>query len=95
MMNKEVKELLNKLGEMEDAPLIWINKKLYTLIEEKQRAIEEYNKLSSHFHNELDLRIKLQERIDKALTCIAEKDFYKDYEVCINDIEYVLGGKDE
>lgn len=75
----EVNELLDKLGQMEEAPLIWINQKLYTLIEEKQRAIKEYNKLSSHFHNELDLRIKLQERIDKAIEYI-EKETYPDYE---------------
>ena len=91
MMNKEVNELLDKLGQMEDAPLIWINKKLYTLIEEKQRAIEEYNKLSSHFHNELDLRIKLQERIDKAIEYISNEMF--DY-LETPDLLEILGGKE-
>lgn len=91
MMNKEVNELLDKLGQMEDAPLIWINKKFYTLIEEKQRVIKAYNELASHFYNEQDLRIKLQERIDKAIEYINSEMF--DY-METSDLLEILGGKE-
>ena len=34
---KEVNDLLKRLGELEDAPLIWINKKVYDMAEEIER----------------------------------------------------------
>lgn len=40
MMNKEVTELLNKLGSMEDAPLVWINRKVIENEKRINRAIE-------------------------------------------------------
>ena len=39
-MNKEVTELLNKLGSMEDAPLVWINRKVIENEKRINRAIE-------------------------------------------------------
>ena len=36
-MSKEVNELLDKLGKLEDAPLIWINKKVYDASKEIER----------------------------------------------------------
>ena len=47
-MSKEVEELLSKLGSMEDAPLIWINKKVGNLLEENKKmkkAIEKAQEL--------------------------------------------------
>ena len=64
-MNEEVKELLKKLGSMEDAPLIWINQKVENLLEENKQlkeVIEEVRKSIKDF----------QEYIDEA------KDFYSD-----------------
>ena len=36
-MSEEVNELLDKLGKLEDAPLIWINKKVYDTPKEIER----------------------------------------------------------
>ena len=37
----EVNELLNRLGELDEAPLIWINKKVYDMAQEIERLKEE------------------------------------------------------
>lgn len=59
---KEVNDLLNRLGEMEEAPLIWINKKVYDMAEEIERLKEENR--------------ELQHRIEKALRIIQD-DWYE------------------
>ena len=44
---KEVNNLLNRLGELDDAPLIWVNKKVYDMAEEIERLnniINEFDK---------------------------------------------------
>lgn len=47
-MNKEVEELLNKLGSMEDAPLIWINQRVLNLITENEQLKEKVNQLETN-----------------------------------------------
>lgn len=59
-MNREVDELLNKLGNMEDAPLIWINKKVGNLIEEVEQLQQENQ--------------QLKEKIDKAIEYIEHEE---------------------
>ena len=44
-MSKEVNELLDKLGKLEDAPLIWINKKVYDASKEIERLNNIINEL--------------------------------------------------
>ena len=44
---KEVNNLLERLGELEDAPLIWINKKVYDMAQEIKRLKEEYMMLQN------------------------------------------------
>lgn len=39
---KEVNDLLKTLGELEDAPLIWINEKVYDMAQEIKRLKEDY-----------------------------------------------------
>jgi hypothetical protein len=43
-MSEEVNELLDKLGSMEDAPLIWINQRVENLITENQQLKDRINK---------------------------------------------------
>ena len=47
-MNNEVNELLDKLGELEDAPLIWINKKVYDTSKEVERLNKELQDTKEH-----------------------------------------------
>lgn len=42
---EEVNNLLKRLGELEDAPLIWINKKVYDMAQEIKRLKEENEQL--------------------------------------------------
>ena len=41
---EEVNNLLKRLGELEDAPLIWVNKKIYDMAEEIERLNNIINK---------------------------------------------------
>lgn len=41
----EVNNLLNRLGELDDAPLIWVNKKVYDMVEEIERLNNIINEL--------------------------------------------------
>lgn len=45
-MNEEVKELLDKLGSMEDAPLIWINQRVENLITENKQLKQDIEELN-------------------------------------------------
>lgn len=55
-MSEEVKELLDKLGSMEDAPLIWINQRVENLITENKQLKDRINKaieyVNNHIHQE-------------------------------------------
>lgn len=42
---KEVNDLLNRLGELEEAPLIWVNKKVYDTPKEIKKMKKENKKL--------------------------------------------------
>lgn len=42
---EEVNNLLKRLGELEDAPLIWINKKVYNMAQEIKKLKEENEQL--------------------------------------------------
>jgi len=52
---KEVNNLLNRLGELDDAPLIWVNKKVYDMAEEIERLNNIINEL------EKDIKCMLEE----------------------------------
>lgn len=39
---KEVNDLLKRLGELEDAPLIWVNKKVFDMADEIKRLKQGY-----------------------------------------------------
>ena len=44
---EEVNNLLKRLGELEDAPLIWINKKVYDMAQEIKRLKDENEQLKA------------------------------------------------
>ena len=48
VMSEEVNELLDKLGKLEDAPLIWINKKVYDTPKEIERLNNIINELEEY-----------------------------------------------
>ena len=81
----EVNELLNRLGELEDAPLIWINKKVYDMDQEIKRLKEEYIMLqnaSDEVEEEKDREIeRLQDLCNKY-----EKEHKTTYEIWKKDI---------
>ena len=66
---KEVNDLLKRLGELEDAPLIWINKKVYDMAQEIKRLKEEYMILQNASD---EVEEELQQRIDKALSYLRD-----------------------
>ena len=82
---KEVNDLLERLGELEDAPLIWINKKVYDMAQEIKRLKEEYMILqnaSDEVEEEKDKEIeKLQDLCNKY-----EKEHKTTYEIWKKDI---------
>lgn len=70
---KEVNDLLNRLGELEDAPLIWVNKKVYDMAQEIERLKEENTILKQTMSNNsllINENAFLKERIDKAIEYI-------------------------
>ena len=90
----EVNELLNRLGELEDAPLIWINKKVYDMAQEIKRLnnrVNELEKAVSRKEEEItDLRdeiIDLESKIDESIEYIEEnKRTYENDEYCFDDM---------
>ena len=70
---KEVNDLLNRLGELEDAPLIWVNKKVYDMAQEIERLNKENTILKQIMSNNsllINENAFLKERIDKAIEYI-------------------------
>ena len=61
---KEVNNLLNRLGELDDAPLIWVNKKVYDMAEEKERLNNDIKVLLKENENKEKV-IKAQDNIIK------------------------------
>ena len=85
-MNKEVEELLDKLGQMEDAPLIWINKKIYEQekeIENLQQRIDKSKKIC------LQLRTHLSNWLFKEGYMGGERT-----KKFLDEIDEILGGKE-
>jgi predicted transcriptional regulator len=58
MQKVEVNNLLKRLGELEDAPLIWINKKVYDMAQEIKRLKEENEQLKKELQT-----LKMSEEI--------------------------------
>ena len=71
-MSKEVNELLDKLGKLEDAPLIWINKKVYDASKEIER---------------LKNQLQQKENIIKEVREYIEKHTPSDIGICGNKIK--------
>ena len=63
-MSEEVNELLDKLGKLEDAPLIWINKKVYDTPKEIERLHNDIKELLKENGNKEKV-IKAQDSIIK------------------------------
>ena len=53
-MSEDVKVLLDKLGSMEDAPLIWINQRVENLMTENQQLKDRINKAIENIEIVLD-----------------------------------------
>ena len=87
----EVNELLNRLGELEDAPLIWINEKVYDI----DKEIERLNKLKERYQLEKEV---FKDRIEKAIEYMnytfnisSVKEMYE----IMNELEKILQGSDK
>ena len=61
---KEVNNLLNRLGELDNAPLIWVNKKVYDMAEEIERLNNDIKELLKENGNKEKV-IKAQDNIIK------------------------------
>lgn len=59
---EEVNNLLKRLGELEDAPLIWVNKKVYDMAQEIKRLKEENERLEAENY-------KLNDYINTSSVC--------------------------
>ena len=85
---KEVNDLLKRLEELEDAPLIWINKKVYDIAQEIKRLKEEYMILQ----NASD---KVEEEKDKEIERLTaestkwESKFYDEAKKVDKAIEFI------
>ena len=87
----EVNELLNRLGELEDAPLIWINEKVYDI----DKEIERLNKLKERKKKKKEV---FKDRIEKAIEYMnytfnisSVKEMYE----IMNELEKILQGSDK
>ena len=69
---KEVNNLLNRLGELDDAPLIWVNKKVYDMAEEIERLNNDIKELLKENGNKEKV-IKAQDNIIKEVREYIEK----------------------
>ena len=88
---KEVNDLLKRLGELEDAPLIWINEKVYDI----DKEIERLNKLKERYQLEKEV---FKDRIEKAIEYMnytfnisSVKEMYE----IMNELEKILQGSDK
>ena len=84
---KEVYDLLERLGELEDAPLIWINKKVYDMAQEIKRLKEEYMILQNASD---EVEEELQQRIDEAIKWFDNADRRG-----LNELLDILKGSDK
>lgn len=91
----EVNNLLNRLGELEDAPLVWINKKVYDMAAEIERLKKENKELDkicakkSRYIDKKDLKInELLYRIDQAKEELSESDL--GYHIIDEDLGYKI-----
>lgn len=57
-MNNEVNELLDKLGKLEDAPLIWINKKVYDTPKEIERLQNVIKEVREYIKDKWEMELK-------------------------------------
>ena len=74
----EVNNLLKRLGELEDAPLIWVNKKVYDMADEIQRLKEDIRVFKFTIKTQQEQIQELIAREDKAIEEI--KSVQKDLE---------------
>lgn len=82
-MSEEVKELLNKLEKLDDAPILWINKKLY----EYPKEIERLNNIIKHTDSWIDRTIEIiKQQPSEDDTWILER---------LNSIKQCLRGSDK
>lgn len=83
----EENDLLNRLGEMEEAPLIWVNKKVYDMAEEIERLKRLVNKDYTEL-NILELKnFDYKQRISKAIEYIEEnKKTHECNEYCFDNM---------
>ena len=95
---KEVNDLLNRLRELEDAPLIWVNKKVYDMAQEIERLKEENTILKQTMSN-ISLLINknafLKERIDKAIEYIEQHNDYFLLKREVKELLDILKGSDK
>lgn len=69
---QEVNELLNRLGELEEAPLIWINKKVYDMAQEIERLKIDYQQAN-------DIIVEQSKEIEKLKQELEEEKEKRDY----------------
>lgn len=80
---KEANDLLKRLGELEDAPLIWVNKKVYDMAEEIEKLNKENKELDkacarkSRYIDKKDLEIgRLNNIINEIKECLSKNRVY-------------------
>lgn len=92
MQKVEVNNLLKRLGELEDAPLIWINKKVYDMAQEIEKLNKENKELDkacarkSRYIDKKDLEIgRLNNIINELEKYINEEYIYDELGMKIFD----------
>lgn len=63
----EVNELLNRLGELDEAPLIWVNKKIFDMTEEIERLNKENERIRTELNGKESIIKEVREYIEKHL----------------------------
>ena len=95
---KEVNDLLNRLRELEDAPLIWVNKKVYDMAQEIERLKEENTILKQTMSSNsllINENAFLKERIDKAIEYIEQHNDYFLLKREVKELLDILKGSDK
>lgn len=85
---KEVNNLLNRLGELDNAPLIWVNKKVYDMAEEIERLNNDIKELLKENGNKEKV-IKAQDNIIKEV-----REYIETKTLCFAPLKNYQVGKD-